>query len=175
MDTVTEANTSQYLTFTLADEEYALEVSKVREVLEMTKITRVPRMPDFMKGIINLRGGVVPVIDLKKKFGLPETEHTVDTSIVVMEITYEDEILSIGAIADSVQQVIEIGPDDIEPPPKIGTNLETEFISGMGKKNGDFIIILNIERVFEESEISTLVSGQQTAREEPRRPDEETE
>lgn len=145
--------TSQFLTFTLDEEQYAVDVAKVREVLEYTKVTRVPRMPEFMCGVINLRGSVVPVIDLRLKFGLPAAEKTINTSIVVMEINLADEILVLGALTDSVKEVIDMEPKDIEPAPKIGARLNTEFIKGMGKKNDNFVIILDIDRVFSSDDV----------------------
>ena len=148
--------TSQYLSFNLDQEVFALAISQVREVLDFTEVTRVPRMPDFMRGVINLRGGVVPVVDLRLKFGLQATDRTVDTCIIIMEITIDGEITLIGALADSVQEVMTLEPDQIEPPPKIGTRLKTEFIKGMGKKNDNFIIILDIDKVFSTDELVAL-------------------
>lgn len=149
----------QFLTFTLGKENYALDVSRVKEVLELTPITHVPKTPRFMKGVINLRGSVVPVIDLRLKFDMPETEPTVDTCIIVLEIHLgEDDVIILGAIADSVQEVIELPPENIEPAPKIGTRLENEFIQGMGKHNDTFLIILNIDRVFTTEDIAAISS-----------------
>jgi len=145
--------TSQYLTFTLDEEQYAVDVAKVREVLEYTKVTRVPRMPEYMCGVINLRGSVVPVIDLRLKFGLKAVERTINTSIVVMEIEMGEDTVVLGALTDSVKEVIDFEAGDIEPAPRIGTKLETEFIRGMGKKNDSFIIILDIDRVFSAEEL----------------------
>ena len=145
-----------YLTFTLDLEDYAVDVFQVSEVLDYTSLTRVPRTPDFMKGVINLRGSVVPVVDMRLKFGLPETENTVDTCIIVLEVELEGKVLVIGAIADSVNEVFELDPKDIEPPPRLGTRLENEFISGMGKHNGEFIIILDVNRVFSDEEMDLL-------------------
>lgn len=145
--------TSQYLTFKLDEEIYALSISHVREVLDFTKITRVPRMPEFMCGVINLRGGVVPVVDLRIKFGMPEKEKTVDTCIIIIEITIGEEQTLLGIMADSVQEVMNLEPDQIQPPPKIGTRLKTEFIRGMGKKNDEFIIILECDKVFSSEEL----------------------
>ena len=145
-----------YLTFTLDLENYAVDVSQVSEVLDYTSITRVPRTPEFMKGVINLRGSVVPVVDMRLKFGLPETENTVDTCIIVLEVKLEGKLIVIGAIADSVNEVFELDPKDIEPPPRLGTRLENEFISGMGKHNGEFIIILDVNRVFSDEEMDLL-------------------
>lgn len=148
---MTESRT--YLTFTLDQEDFAVDVKGVREVLDYTTITRVPRTPDFMKGVINLRGSVVPVVDMRLKFGLPETEKTVDTCVIVLEIEIDKELMVIGAIADSVKEVFELDPGDIEPPPRLGTRFETEFISGMGKHNENFIIILDVNKVFSGQEL----------------------
>ncbi|WP_022667500.1 chemotaxis protein CheW [Desulfospira joergensenii] len=145
--------TSQYLTFVLDQEIYAMDINQVREVLDFTKITKVPRMPDFIKGVINLRGGVVPVVDLRLKFGLSQAEKTVDTCIIIIEITVQETRTLLGIMADSVQEVMGMGPDQIEPAPKIGTRLKTEFIKGMGKKNEDFIIILDSDEVFSADEL----------------------
>jgi purine-binding chemotaxis protein CheW len=159
--------TGQFLTFKLDEEIYALDILQVREVLDYTTITKVPKMPPFMRGVINLRGGVVPVIDLRLKFGLSMSENTVDTCIIIMEITLDGETTLLGALADSVQEVITLDSEMIEPPPKIGTRLNTEFIKGMGKKNDDFIILLDIDRVFSSEELS-LVQGNNETKEELR-------
>ena len=147
---------AQYLTFTLSDEIFAVEVSKVREILEYIKITRVPRTPEFMRGVINVRGSVVPVLDLRIKFGMSMTEQSINTCIVVLEINFEEETTILGALADSVQEVIELEPDQIEPAPKIGTQLKTEFIKGIGKRDSDFIMILDIDRVFSGEELQAI-------------------
>lgn len=154
---------NQYLTFTLGKEFYALDVSKVKEVLELVPITRVPKMPQFMKGVINLRGSVVPVIDLRIKFNMREKESDQDTCIIVLEIQIDDEVIILGAIADSVQEVIELPPESIEPAPKIGTKLNTDFINGMGKHQDKFLIILNIDKVFTTEELSDLTVEQDSA------------
>ncbi len=146
----------QYLTFKLDEEIYALDINQVREVLDFTEVTKVPKMPDFLRGVINLRGGVVPVVDLRLKFGMRMTERTVDTCIIIMEITLDQEATLLGAMADSVQEVLTLEPEQVEPAPKIGTRLKTEFIKGMGKKNEEFIIILDIDRVFSTEELSTV-------------------
>src|SRR5208283_6208451 len=115
--------TTQYLTFELEDEVFALDISKVREVLDFTTVTKVPRTPEFMRGVINLRGSVVPVVDMRLKFGMSKSEKTVNTCIVVAEVTTEGETTVLGALADSVQEVIELEPAQIEPAPRIGTKL----------------------------------------------------
>jgi purine-binding chemotaxis protein CheW len=156
MSVTSITETTQYLTFRLGDEIFALDISKVREVLDYTNITKVPRTPDFMRGVINLRGNVVPVVDMRLKFGMTKTERTVNTCIIIVEITLEGETTVLGALTDAVQEVIELGPEQIEPAPKIGTRLNTEFIKGMGKRDDHFIIILNIDRVFSADELSLV-------------------
>lgn len=155
------SNVNQYLTFTLDNEQYAISVSKVREVLEHTKITKLPRTAEFMKGIINLRGAGVPVIDLRLKFGLPETPITKDTSIIVMEVNSLDGDVVVGALADAVHEVVEIDEKAVEPAPRFGTRLAAEFIKGVGKKDELFIIILDIDRIFNADEITALASGRE--------------
>ncbi len=150
--------TEQYLTFKLEDEVFAVEVAKVREILDHTSITKVPRTPDFMRGVINLRGSVVPVLDLRLKFGMSKTEQSVDTCIIVLEITLEEEITILGALADSVQEVIELEPDQIEPAPRIGGRIRTDFIKGMGKRGNTFIMILDIDKVFSLDELEAVVA-----------------
>ena len=145
--------TTQYLAFRLENEVFAFDISKVREVLEFDSITKVPQTPDMMKGVINLRGAVVPVIDMRIKFGMSETEKTVNTVIIIIEIELDGTSTMIGALVDSVQEVIDLDSEHIEPPPKIGTKLNTDFISGMGKQDNQFLIILDIEKVFSSEEL----------------------
>jgi purine-binding chemotaxis protein CheW len=148
--------TTQYLTFKLDEEIFALDISKVREVLDFTTITKVPRTPAFMRGVINLRGSVVPVVDMRLKFGMPATEKTVNTCIIIVEISLDGETTVLGALADSVQEVMDLEPDQIEPAPKIGTRLRTDFIRGMGKRDSNFIMILDIDKVFSSDELATV-------------------
>jgi purine-binding chemotaxis protein CheW len=154
VSTITEA--TQYLTFKLAEEIFALDVAKVREILEYSSVTKVPQTPDFMRGVINLRGSVVPVIDLRLKFGMTATEQTVNTCIIVTEVDMDDETILLGALADSVQEVNEMEPGQIEAAPHIGTRLNTDFIKGMGKKDGAFVMILNIDRVFSSGDLEDI-------------------
>jgi len=149
---------SQYLTFKLDDEVFALDITRVREVLDYTTVTRVPRMPEFMCGVINLRGNVVPVVDLRLKFGMPKTERTVNTCIIITEVTVDHETTVLGALADSVQEVVDLEPGHIEPAPKIGTSLRTDFIKGMGKQNERFLILLDADRVFSSDELALVQS-----------------
>src|SRR5512134_3171453 len=138
----------QYLTFRLGEEVFALEIAQVREVLDFTQITRVPRMPEFMRGVINLRGSVVPVVDLRLKFGMSATEQTVNTCIIIVEVAIEGETTLLGALADSVQEVVDLEASQIEPPPRMGASIHAEFIRGMGKRDERFVIILDVDRVF---------------------------
>ena len=150
--------TNQYLTFKLDQEIFALSIAKVREVLDFTEITKVPKTPDFMRGVINVRGGVVPVMDLRVKFGMEPTPQTVNTCIIIVEILIEGEKTILGALADQVEEVLDLDPDQIEPPPRVGTGLRTEFIKGMGKRDEQFIIILDIDRVFSSDELVVVTS-----------------
>jgi purine-binding chemotaxis protein CheW len=147
---------SQYLTFRLGEEVFALEISQVREVLDYPQITRVPRMPQFMRGVINLRGSVVPVVDLRLKFGMSATEQTVNTCIIIVEVAIEGEATLLGALADSVQEVIDLEPSQIEPPPRMGASIHAEFIRGMGKREERFVIILDVDRVFSPGELALV-------------------
>ena len=156
MSVASITDTKQYLTFQLGEEVFAVDVSHVREILEFTTVTKVPRTPDYMRGVINLRGSVVPVLDMRLKFGLSRTEKTVDTCIIVVEVFFEDESTIIGALVDSVQEVLELEPDQIEPAPRIGTQLKTEFIKGMGKRDDRFIILLDIDKVFSSEELAVI-------------------
>ena len=151
--------TVQYLTLKLADEIFAFDVAKVREILELTSITKVPQTPDFMRGVINLRGSVVPVIDLRLNFGMQCTEHTVNTCIIVVEVNLNGETIVLGVLADSVQEVVEMEPDNIEPPPQLGTKLNTQFIKGMGKVENIFVMILDIDKVFSSDELTNITGN----------------
>jgi purine-binding chemotaxis protein CheW len=151
--------TRQYLTFKLGNEIFATDVAKVREVLDLTTITEIPRTPEFMAGVINLRGSVVPVVDLRLCFEMSKTENTRNTCIVVVEVLLENESTIIGALTDSVEEVIDLEPNQIQPAPRIGTQIKTDFIKGMGKRDTQFIIILDIDRVFSSEEL-IAVRGQ---------------
>ena len=143
----------QYLTFRLADEIFAVDVAQVREILDQTAVTRVPQMPDYMLGVINLRGSVVPVVDLRRKFGMATKEADVDTCIVVLDVVMNEEKTTIGAVADAVHEVLDLPSEAIEPPPRMGTKLRTDFIRGMGKKDETFLILLDIDRIFSTDEL----------------------
>jgi purine-binding chemotaxis protein CheW len=157
----------QCLTFTLGEEVYAVNVSKVQSILDYTRITKVPKSPDYMRGVFNLRGSVVPVVDLKLKFGMGATEKTENTCIIVLEVTIGGETTILGALADSVQEVVDLEPGQIEAAPRIGSTLNTDFIQGMGKKEEDFIIILDIDKIFSVKEIDTVKASHARAKDLP--------
>jgi purine-binding chemotaxis protein CheW len=148
------AETSQYMTFKLGNELFAIGVAQVREVLEVPRITRVPTAPDYMRGVVNVRGQATPVVDLRLKFGLPAVPDTVHTRIVVMELELDGEATVLGGVADSVHEVIEFEPGNIGPPPRIAMRWRSEFIQGMGKRGDEFIIILDVNRVFSSEELA---------------------
>lgn len=148
--------TTQYLTFRLEGELFALDIGKVREVLDFTTITKIPQTPDYIRGVINLRGCVVPVVDLRLKFGMVLAEQTVNTCVIIVEVNLNGEKVVMGAMADSVQEVLDLEPDHIEPPPRIGTKLNLDFIRGMGKQQEQFIIILDIDKVFTIEELELV-------------------
>jgi purine-binding chemotaxis protein CheW len=148
----TSAN-SQYLTFKLDQELFAVDISKVREVLEFTTMTKVPRTPDFMRGVINLRGNVVPVVDMRLKLGLSMTQKTVDTCVVISEVAVDGERTVLGALVDSVQEVIDLEASSVAPPPHMGSRIDTAVIRGMGKRDDQFIMILDLDRVFTADEL----------------------
>jgi len=140
--------TAQYITFRLGDELFAINVAQVREVLDLTLITKVPTAPAYMRGVVNVRGNAIPVVDLRQRFGLPSTAETVNTRILVLELQIDGEQAVLGGIADSVHEVIELEPSQIAPPPTIAMRWRSEFIQGMGKRGDEFIIVLDINAVF---------------------------
>jgi len=148
--------TSQYMTFKLGDELFAINVAQVREVLEVTQITKVPTAPEYMRGVVNVRGQSVPVVDLRRRFGLPKGTETVHTRIIVMELELDGEVGVLGGMADSVHEVIELEPSAINPPPKIAMRWRSEFIQGMGKRGDEFIIILDFNAVFSSDELAVV-------------------
>mgnify|MGYP006287166765 CR=1 FL=1 len=154
-----DVETNQFLTFSLDKEQYAAEVARVQEVLELLPLTKLPKMPEYMKGVINIRGSVVPVVDLRQKFGMSEVEETVDTSIIVMDVGEGEQRMTIGCLADSVEEVIDIPPESVEPAPSFGTKVDTEFIDGIAKRDEQFIIVLDINQVFGRGELKNLEAG----------------
>lgn len=156
MTTQTDITAGQYLTFTLDGEVFAVEISGVREVVDYLPITRVPRVPPFLKGVINLRGSVVAVIDLRLVMGMTAFERTLDSCIIIVEVTVDGETLQFGMLADSVQEVADIGPGQISPPPAIGARVNTEFIQGIGKNDERFMLLLDINKVLEQAELRAI-------------------
>lgn len=146
----------QYVIFCLGDELFGVEVIRAREILDLVPVTKVPQTPDYLLGVINLRGQVVPVVDLRVKLGLPKAEETRDSCIIVMEVRVDGEVLTVGGLADSVREVLELRDDQIEPAPRLGTKLKTEFIAGMGKIDEQFLILLEIDQVFSSAELTTV-------------------
>jgi purine-binding chemotaxis protein CheW len=140
--------TSQYMTFKLGNEVFAINVAQVREVLEVSRITKMPTVPDYMLGVVNVRGKAIPVADLRQRLGLNAAKETVSTRIIVMELTLDGEPAVLGGLADSVHEVIELDPSNIIPPPHLAMRWRTEFIQGMGRRGDDFLIILDINAVF---------------------------
>jgi purine-binding chemotaxis protein CheW len=153
MEESSTVNSKQYVTFCLAEELFGVEVSRTREILSVISVTSVPQTPDYMLGVINLRGQVVPVIDMRLKLGLSAADETQDTCIIVVEVLVDGEPIVVGALADAVREVLEIKADAIEPPPRLGTRLNTEFIKGMGKIDDDFLILLDIDKIFNSDEL----------------------
>jgi purine-binding chemotaxis protein CheW len=156
---ITEIN--QYMTFKLGDELFAINVAQVREVLEVSTITRVPTAPDYMRGVVSVRGKAIPVVDLRLRFGLSATGDTVSTRVIVMELLVDGEITVLGGLADSVHEVIEFEPSSIEPPPRLAMRWRTEFIQGMGRRGDDFIIILDVNAVFASEELAIVEKAAQ--------------
>ena len=146
----------QYVTFCLGGELFGVEVTRAREILDLVPVTKVPQTQDYLLGVINLRGQVVPVVDLRIKMGLPKAELTRDSCIIVMEVQVDGETLIVGGLADSVREVMELRDDLIEPAPRLGTKLKTEFIAGMGKVDEQFLILLEIDRVFSSEELALV-------------------
>lgn len=150
---------AQYLSFTLDGEAFATGISRVREVLEHTSITPVPRTPLFMKGVINLRGNVVPIIDMRMLFGMDTGEITVDTCIIIVEVDIDGQRTMLGALTDSVQEVIDLGSEQMEPAPSLGTRVDNDFIKAMGKTDeGKFIMVLSMDEIFNHDLIRNLDS-----------------
>jgi len=152
-----EAN--QYLTFTLAGEMYALGILNVKEIIEYGNLTEIPMMPTFIRGVINLRGAVVPVVDLSARFGGRQSEVGKRTCIVIVEMQQEDAKQDLGIMVDAVSEVLEIHGSEIEPPPAFGAKIRADFIAGMGKVNSRFVIILDIQRVLSVEEMATLATA----------------
>ena len=164
MSTSNIAESAHYITFKLGDEIFAIPVSQVREVLDLTQITRVPTAPAYMRGVVNVRGSAIPVVDLRRKFGLPPTEDTVNTRIVVLELHLDGETTVVGGIADSVHNVIELEAGEINEPPRLAMRWRSDVICGMGRRDDQFIIILDIDKIFaSDAAVLAVAADQETA------------
>ena len=152
----TGSREGKHLTFTLAGEDYGIGILKIREIIGMMPIASVPQAPDFVKGVINLRGRVIPVIDLRLRFGMPAMDYTERTCIIVVQIDLQNTPLNIGIVVDSVSEVLNISGGDIENAPAFGTRLNTDYILGMAKIEGGVKILLDIDKVLTQNEIGML-------------------
>jgi len=154
---------AQFLTFTLGDEVFAMDIRTVREIIQVGPMTTVPLMPGFVRGVINLRGAVVPVIDLQSRFGRPRATVGKKTCIVIFDATRDGERVELGLLVDAVSEVIDITPEQIEPPPNFGSAVRRDFIQGMGKVGTRFVIILEPDKAFDVSEMAQLCEAAQDA------------
>ena len=158
---VPDALAAQYLTFTLDAEVFGVDIRSVREIIQYGPMTTVPLMPGFVRGVINLRGAVVPVIDLQARFGRPPAELSKKTCIVIFDSVRDGERVELGLLVDAVSEVIEIAPSQIEPPPNFGTAVRRDFIQGMGKVANRFVIILEPDKAFDVAEMAALCESAQ--------------
>ena len=149
---------NKFLTFELGSENYAIPILKIKEIIGMMAITSVPRLPDFIKGVINLRGKIIPVLDLRLKFGLDEREYDDRTSIIVMELQMENSTRTSGVVVDTVSEVMDISADDIEPPPQYSTDVDQAFLTGMGKVGEEVIMLLDADKILSDDEMEKLES-----------------
>lgn len=154
---------SQHLTFKVGGEMFAIGIRNIREIIEYGNLTTVPMMPEFIRGVLNLRGSVVPVIDLAARFGRTQSGCSRRSCIVILEVETQAATQELGVVVDEVSEVIDIPPSEIEPPPSFGTHIRTDFICGMGKVHGGFVIVLNVQKVLDVDEIATLTGVAETA------------
>lgn len=158
--TARTAQEGKFLSFVLGGEEYGLEILKVQEINGMMGITRVPRTPDYVRGVINLRGRVIPIVSLRRKFKMPVVEDTEKTCIIVVQVNYQDAELTMGIIVDEVSEVLNIRADQIESAPAFGGGMEeTDFITGMGKLENKVVILLDIDSVLNGDEIEAVIQA----------------
>ena len=157
---------AQYLTFMLAQEQFAIGILGIKEIIEYHGLTEVPMMPPCVRGVINLRGAVVPVLDLLARFGRPSSEMTKRTCVVIVEVEGAEEKHVVGLLVDAVNEVLDIAPSDIEPPPSFGARVRSDFILGVGKVKGKFVLLLDVDRALsleEVDELDTLLPAPRTA------------
>ncbi|MDC7125660.1 MAG: chemotaxis protein CheW [Spirochaetales bacterium] len=154
-----ESFSNQFVTFEVEKELYAIDVFKIREILEVPNITKVPGMPSRIRGIINIRGSVVPVLDLKMQFGEEQTKQTQDTAVIVTEISTDEDTFQIGIMVDAAKEVITLEKEEIEEPPRLGMFIDNKYLKGMGKLGDNFVIILNIDKILSEEDLSKLAEA----------------
>jgi purine-binding chemotaxis protein CheW len=154
--TTVEDQVRQYLTFLLGGEMFAIGILNIKEIIEYGNVTEVPMMPAFIRGVINLRGSVVPVVDLSARFGRHASTVTKRTCIVIIEVESADERHDVGVVVDAVSEVLEIPSSEIEPPPSFGAKIRADFIAGMGKVNGKFVILLSVDNVLSLDDLAML-------------------
>ncbi|MEA3221970.1 MAG: chemotaxis protein CheW [Thermodesulfobacteriota bacterium] len=159
MDAAIEDKAGRYLSFMVSDETYGVEILKVQEIIQLQDITRVPKMPGFVRGVINLRGKVIPVMSLRKKFGMEEIEDTDRTCIIVVNVTSSGGKIIMGLVVDDVSEVLDMGADAIEESPEFGVSVDTTFILGMGKIDKKVVMLLDIDKVLSSREIETIAGG----------------
>ena len=147
---------NQFVTFRIGEETYAIDVFKIREILEVPDITKVPGMPPMIRGVINIRGSVVPVLDLRMQFGQEATEETEDTAVIVTEMAHDEDIIQMGIMVDAAKEVITLEPEEIEEPPRLGIFIDNKYLSGMGKLDDEFVIILNIDKILSDEELAQV-------------------
>ena len=157
MDTLNEHLSNKYLSFTMNDEVFALDIVRVREVLDMDKITKIPKSPSYMRGVVNLRGNAIPVMDLKSKFGLGITKTTINTRIIIIEIVHNYEYEIAGIMADSVREVLELDPEQIDDPPKMGASVDTEYLMGVAKRSEEFILVLELSNIIKQDHLGKVI------------------
>jgi purine-binding chemotaxis protein CheW len=163
MSPTATAPIAQYLSFFIAGEEYALGILQVREIVQYDTVTRVPSAPAWIRGVTNLRGSVLPVIDLAMKFGFPPSTLHRRSCIIVVEVAFQGEKLVMGVLADAVGQVLELGPGDVEPPPAFGTPVHADYLVGMGRADRKFILLLDIDRVLNGQEVLAAARSEDTS------------
>jgi purine-binding chemotaxis protein CheW len=153
-----EAHAGLYLAFKLANEMYGVEILVVQEIIQMVPVTKVPRMPEFVRGVINLRGKVIPVVDLRTNFGMASHEDTTETCIIVVEIASKGRMLTTGVVVDQVAEVTDVGVDQLEPPPAFGAAVDTTFLRGVAKVDDKVIMLLDIQRILGADEMAQMES-----------------
>jgi purine-binding chemotaxis protein CheW len=158
--------TKSFLSFRLGEEHFTIPVMKIMEILEVPKITKVPQAPNFLVGVINLRGAVLPVIDTRIKFGMPQIEYTINTCILVLSIDIQEETLVVGALVDSVSEVFELNDSKIKPTPAIATKYRADYIQGMIQEDDHFMMVLNIDKVFSSMDLESIAESKSTDAEE---------